>query len=254
MYIKDQFTVISTLTIAEMKGRYRNTVAGVLWVMFNPLILFFVHALIFKHILKINVNRYYIFLLSGLLPWTYISNVLTQTVHSFITMRESLLSFQIHPISVIISKSIDNFINFLMPFLFLLIALWHQESFNLYGLLLLPISMLLLFVAVTAMAAFLSTLQVFFRDTQYITNFMLSIMFFLTPIFYPRELIPAKYQILVDLNPFYAFIQPFTVCLWNFEFGRWIEAFTTACIFLSIIIAISTTFWTKTRNELYINI
>ncbi len=254
MYIKDQFTVISTLTIAEMKGRYRNTVAGVLWVMFNPLILFSVHALIFKHILKIDVERYYIFLLSGLLPWTYINGVLTQTVHSFITMRESLLSFQIHPVSVIVSKSIDGFINFLMPFIFLLIALWSQEDYNLIGLALLPLSMLYIFIGVTAMAVFLSTLQVFFRYTQYITNFLLSIMFFLTPIFYPRQLIPSEYQILVDLNPFYAFIDPFKVCLWDFSFQSWLNSMGTASLFLGIILMISTSFWTKTRNELYINI
>ena len=53
MYIKNQLTVIKTLTIAELKSRYRNTFAGLLWVMINPLILFSVHALIFKHILKL---------------------------------------------------------------------------------------------------------------------------------------------------------------------------------------------------------
>ena len=254
MYLKEQALVISTLTLAEMKGRYRNTFAGLLWVMFNPLIMFSVHALIFKHILQINVDRYYIFLLSGLLPWIYINNTLTQTVYSFITMREALLSFQIHPVSIIISKSIDNFFNFIMPFLFLFFALWSSESYDFIGLCLLPIAMIFLAVAVSAMAVFLATLQVFFRDTQYITNFILSIMFFLTPIFYPRKLIPADYQILIDLNPFYAFIKLFKVSLWNFSFTEWLDALGIASIFLTIILIISTLFWKKTRNELYINI
>lgn len=254
MHLKEQYLVISTLTLAEMKGRYRNTIAGVLWVMFNPLIMFGVHALIFKHILKINVDRYYIFLLSGLLPWIYINNTLTQTVHSFITMRESLLSFQIHPVSVIISKSLDNFVNFICPFIFLFLALYSDENFHIVGILMLPISMLILFVGVTYMALFLSTLQVFFRDTQYIANFILSVMFFLTPIFYPRELIPTKYQIFVDLNPFYAFIRLFKVNLWKFSYTDLGSSLATALIFLAIIVTITTYFWNSTRNELYINI
>ncbi|MAX65622.1 MAG: ABC transporter permease [Bacteriovoracaceae bacterium] len=254
MYLREQLTVISTLTFAEMKGRYRNTVAGVLWVMFNPLIMFGVHALIFKHILKVNVDRYNIFLLSGLLPWIYINNTLTQTVHSFITMRESLLSFQIHPVSIIISKSLDNFINFLLPFAFLFFMLFGSENYDPIGLLTLPLSLLLLFCAVTYMAVFLATLQVFFRDTQYITNFILSVMFFLTPIFYPRSLIPPNYQIFVDLNPFYAFIQTFKISLWTFTIEGYLQALMSACLFLSFIMAITVLLWKNTRNELYINI
>ncbi len=177
MYLREQLTVISTLTFAEMKGRYRNTVAGVLWVMFNPLIMFGVHALIFKHILKVPI-----------------------------------------------------------------------------GLLTLPLSLLLLFCAVTYMAVFLATLQVFFRDTQYITNFILSVMFFLTPIFYPRSLIPPNYQIFVDLNPFYAFIQTFKISLWTFTIEGYLQALMSACLFLSFIMAITVLLWKNTRNELYINI
>ena len=254
MRLQEQFTVISTLTLAEMKGRYRNTIAGLLWVMFNPLIMFSVQAIIFKHILKINLDRYYTFLLSGLLPWIFINSTLTQTVHSFITMREPLLSFQIHPVSIIISKSFDSFFNFIIPFTFLFIILLPQEDFSLTGILLLPIPLVMTFVATTALAIFLATLQVFFRDTQYITNFILSIMFFLTPIFYPRHLIPAEYQFLVDINPLYAFIYIFKVNLWSFSFSDWVNAVLHASYFLIGILIISTIFWKKTRNELYINI
>ncbi len=254
MRIQEQFTVITTLTVAEMKGRYRNTFAGLLWVMFNPLILFSVHALIFKHVLRIDLDRYYTFLLSGLLPWIYISNTLTQTVHSFITMREPLLSFQIHPVSIIISKSIDSFINFIFPFGFLFILLSQIESFTYIGILLVPIAMFFIFVTTTALAIFLATLQVFFRDTQYLTHFTLSILFYRTPIFYPRHLIPVNYQFLVDINPFYALINIFKVCLWDYSFSAFMASVTMTSIFTVIIIVISILFWKKTRNELYINI
>ncbi len=254
MILKEQLTIISTLTLAEMKGRYRNTIAGVLWVMINPLILFGVHALIFKYILKLNVDRYFIFLLGGILPWVYIHGTISQTVHSLITMRESLLSFQIHPISVIISKSIDNFINFLIPFFFLMVVLADQASYNPMGLLFLPIALIILFIGVTSLAIFLSVLQVFFRDTEYISNFMLSIMFFLTPIFYPRHLIPEKYQILVDLNPFYSFIRTFTVTLWDFNYEALFASIINGGAFMIGSVLLARFLWRKTRNELYINI
>lgn len=254
MNIKNQLTIISTLTLAEMKGRYRNTFAGVIWVMFNPLLMFTVHAIIFKYILKINVDRYFIFLLSGLIPWIFISTTLTQTVNTFIRQREALLSFQIHPISILLSRILDNFINFILPFAILFVILAPNEEFNTFGLMFVPLAMLFLFIGVSAMAIILSTLQVFFRDTEYIVNFVVNIMFFLTPIFYPRHLIPEKYQILVDLNPFYAYIRTFKNSLWSYSHTEIMSSLLNVSLFLGASIIIATFVWKRLRNELYLNI
>jgi ABC-type polysaccharide/polyol phosphate export permease len=240
--------------MAELKGRYRNTFAGVIWVMINPLILFSVHALIFKHILKINVDKYYIFLLSGLIPWIFMSTLLLQTVNIFITKRDSLLSFQIHPVSVIIAKCIDCLINFIIPFLFLFVVLSIGEDFNPVALFFLPILILIMFIGTTAMAITFSVIQVFFRDVEYIITFVMNVLFFLTPIFYPRHLIPEKFQIFVDINPFYTYIRGFKATLWEFNYGEIYTAIGISSLFMVGSVALSIITWKKFRNELYLNI
>jgi len=254
MYIKNQLTVIKTLTVAELKSRYRNTFAGLLWVMINPLILFSVHALIFKHVLKINVEKYYVFLLSGLLPWIFMSTLLLQSISIFVTKRESLLSFQIHPISLIISKSIDSFINFIIPFTLLFVILFSDNHFNIVGLLYVPLLMIIMFIGTITTAIILAVLQVFFRDIEYILSFVMNVMFFLTPIFYPRHLIPEKYQIFVDFNPFYAYIRGFKAALWEFSYQEINTAILNSLIFVSITSVLSLVFWKRFRNEIYLNI
>lgn len=254
MLLKNQLTVIKTLTSAELKGRYRNTFAGLLWVMINPLILFSVHALIFKHILKINVDKYYVFLLSGLIPWIFMSSMLLQTVNIFITKRESLLSFQIHPISLIMAKSIDNFINFIIPFTFLFFVLRAENDFQWIGILYVPLLMLIMFIGTVTTTIILAVLQVFFRDIEYILQFVINVMFFLTPIFYPRHLIPEKYQIFVDLNPFYAYIRGFKAALWDFSFEEINLAIANSLLFLLVTTILSIVFWKRFRNEIYLNI
>lgn len=254
MQFKNQLTVISTLTMAELKGRYRNTFAGVIWVMINPLILFSVHALIFKHILKINVDKYYIFLLSGLIPWIFMSTLLLQTVNIFITKRDSLLSFQIHPVSVIIAKCVDCLINFIIPFMFLFIILSIGEEFNPMALVFLPILMITMFIGTTAMAITFSVIQVFFRDVEYILTFVMNVLFFLTPIFYPRHLIPERFQVFVDINPFYAYIRGFKATLWEFNYGEIYSAIGVSLLFMAFSVALSIIIWKKFRNELYLNI
>lgn len=243
-----------TLTFAEIKSRYRNTFVGLIWVILNPLIQFSVHGLIFKFILKINIDRYYIFLLTGLLPWIFISTTLTQTVGTMTSNREALLSFQIHPISIIISKSIDNFINFLIPFFALFFILLPFESYDFRGIAFLPFAMAIIFISVTYASILFSILQVFFRDIQYVLTFVTNIMLFLTPIFYPRHLIPANYQFLVDLNPFYAFIRTFKASLWHFSMKDILLSLGYSSLFLIIIALITTFTWKKVRNEFYLQI
>ena len=171
-----------------------------------------------------------------------------------ISHREALLSFQIHPISIVVSKSIDNFINFLIPFIALFFILLPIENYDFQGFIFLPVAMLMLLVSTTYISVLLAILQVFFRDVQYVMTFLLSIMIFLTPIFYPKYLIPESYQFLVDLNPFYAFIRTFKASLWHFSYQDIFASLGFSSLFLIIIIAITTLTWRRLRNEFYLQI
>lgn len=254
MINKRNLLVISTLTLSEMKGRYRNTWAGFLWVIINPIMMFSVHALVFKHILKIDIDRYYVFLLGGLLPWIFVSSTLSMTSHTFITAREVLLSFQISPVALMGSKVIDNFINFLAPFFILFIVLSFQEDFETAGLLTVPLSMVLVFISTYAIAVFVAVLQVYLRDVQYILNFGLSLLYFLTPIFYPKEMVPKNLAWIVDINPIYAIIRPLQIALYDFNAKDLNEALLTSFVVTILVVIGATLFWRSKRNELYLYI
>lgn len=254
MRINPNLTILMTLTSAELKGRYRNTIAGFLWVALNPIIMFGVHALVFKYIMKINTENYFIFLLSGLLPWIFISTNLNMTCNSFITNRETLLSFQIDPLLILASKVIDNFINFILPFLLIFFFLSFNMKFDLLGLSFLPINIFLLIVSSFSLSLIFATLQVYLRDTQYILNFALSILYFVTPIFYPAHMVPQFLKFLLKINPIYLVIKPFQVSLWNFNWQTYSDSLLNAIASSIILILLSTLIWRSKKNELYLNI
>ena len=79
-------------------------------------------------------------------------------------------------------------------------------------------------------------------------------MFFLTPIFYPKHLIPKEYQIFVDYNPFYAYIRGFKAALWDFNYSEIHTAIGISMLFLITTSLISYYIWKKFRNEVYLNI
>lgn len=254
MIDKKFLTIISTLTTSEMKARYRNTWAGFIWVILNPILMFSVHAIVFKHILKLNIDRYYVFLLGGLLPWIFVSSTITMTCNTFLTGREVLLSFQVNPITILASKVLDNFVNFISPFILLFVVLFFSEGFNYLGVLSIPLSMFLLLTGTFALALFFATLQVYFRDTQFILTFGLSILYLLTPIFYPAEMVPENLAWIVKINPVYAFVNPLQIALWDFNKVTIIPAILKSLYFNILVITVSAYYWKRKRNELYLYI
>ena len=102
--IKQKADLVYTITFAQLKSRYRKTVAGFLWVLLNPILTFCVQALIFKNVLKINIENYYLFLLAGIVPWIFITSSLSMTVSVFVANRPALMAFKIDPWIFLISQ------------------------------------------------------------------------------------------------------------------------------------------------------
>jgi len=234
-----------------MKSRYRKTIAGFLWVVLNPILLFGVHALIFKAILKVNIPNYFLFLLGGLLPWIFITNNISMATSTFVIQRDVIRSFALSPLALLFSQTLDNFINFLAAFALLFVSLLIYSSSINTTLLLLPVAVVLLLIFTLALTTILATLQVFFRDVQFITQFINNILYLLTPIFYAPEYIPDNYRWLINFNPYYLIIRPFQLVLNNYSEVQIGPSFLTA-IFISTAISLLAFFvWKKARRKIY---
>src|SRR5271154_4561101 len=94
------------LAAANLKSRYRRTVAGFLWVVLNPLIMFGVQSMIFRHVLKIQISNYFLFLLSGLLPWIFITQSMDMCTSLFQANGGVLKSFHLNPLVLLTAQLI----------------------------------------------------------------------------------------------------------------------------------------------------
>lgn len=234
-----------------MKSRYRKTIAGFLWVVLNPILLFAVHALIFKAILKIDIPNYFLFLLGGLLPWIFITNNMLMTTNAFIIQREIIRSFTLSPLSLLFAHTMDNFINFLAAFFILFVGLAFYGTPNFHCLWLLPLAVISLLIFSLSLSTILATLQVFLRDIQFLTQFVNNILYLLTPIFYPPEFIPEGFRWAVLVNPYYIMIQPFQIILNNYS-----NRDLSTALILSFTLSISMSglayyCWQKGKKRLY---
>lgn len=252
--IKHLFQQTMVLTKASMKARYRKSFAGLLWVILHPILLFLVQLFIFKNVLKIGFNNYEFYLLSAFLPWQFVSQTLTMATPQLVSQGSLLKSIPINPGLVVLALALDNFINFIVAFFIILIGL------NLFGLhitfspVLLLVSFALLYFATAAMGFVFSLVNVFFRDLQFILQFVLMLFYFLTPIFYEPQMYPEKWQWMLKLNPFYLLLEPIIDIMKD----KTLTEITIPGIKLMTLVAVTGLlahfYWKKIKNEFYLNI
>ena len=235
------------LTQREIKARYKQSIIGYAWIVFNPLVQLLVYSFVFSVIFKFPTGGipYPIFLFIGLLPWTYLQSSVTTSSLVLIDNANLLkkVSFprEILPYSIILAKGIDLFFSLLLLIGFML---FYKISLYPTTIFIIP----LLFIQIILMAGlslFLSTANLFYRDIQYLINLMLLMWMYLTPIVYPLSLIPKNYIWLYKLNPMVGIIEGYRSAIFN-------TSFDIGTILWSILISISIFifgFWMFKKSE-----
>ena len=243
---------IKTLTFASIKSRYRNTFAGLLWVVMSPLLMFGAQSYAFKLVLKLQFENYPLFLLTGLMPWIFFVQSVQMGTTSFVAQGRLLKSFPIHPFVCLSAMIADNLINFMLTFtLILLPFLIYAQNIHLLHFLLLPVAVFSLFIATVGVTLFLATLQVFFRDTRFIMDFVLSIAFYLTPIFYPKQYVSEKWYWLVSYNPFAILIAPIQSLSRDHLESDYFFSLSLSYFTALICFGIAVLYWRRKKNQVY---
>ena len=250
------FKKILSLTYYHMRSRYRKTLAGVVWVIANPIINFSVQALVFKTILKINIDNYPIFLLSGLLPWFFISQSITNLSGSLVSSRELLLGFKLNPLIIIACQVLDNFFNYLLAtiILFILLSITGLVSLSPFQILLFIVDSALLLPFVFFATALVSFLHVFYRDVQFVASFVMNLAFFLTPIFYTIGYVDPQYQWIFNFNIFYPIVNLFQTSLHNFNIQAWANNIFICMLIILSLGGVLYFFIKKKMKDFYINV
>ncbi len=176
--------LVWNLILRDLKARYKSSFLGYLWSLVNPLLMMTVFTVLFKFLLKSPIPNFPVFIIVALLPWNFCASSVTGAV-TCLTAQGNLIKKVYFPREAIpIALVLANLINFLLalPAMFLIMLLLNahfQPAAALFPLIALIETLFLL-----GLAFFLSALNVFFRDTQVITEVFLLAWFFLTPIFY----------------------------------------------------------------------
>lgn len=194
--------LIWMLVVKELKARYRGTFFGFLWSFLNPLIAMLTYVLIFSIYMKVEMENYSVFLLSGMLPWIWFSSAVNESSNAIIAngglIKKIALPTEIFPF-VYVASNLMNYL-FSIPILMALLVVLKVKIGA--GLLFFPVLALIQYVFTFGVALVVSSATVKFRDFIYLIPNVIQIWYFITPIMYPATVIPEKYGFLLKYNPF----------------------------------------------------
>lgn len=198
-----------TLARKEFFVRYRRATFGVLWAVALPAVQAAVLSLVLTRVTRIHVPHYSSFIFSGIVGWTYFATTLGSGATSIVD-NASLSSKIYFPRAVIpIAVCISGLFTLLVSIVVLLVVeLIAGIPVGLHLLLLVP-AFLLAALLTTALTLTLSAAQVYLRDVKYAVQTGLLVWFYVTPVFYPLQVLHGVFKTLVLINPVTGVVQLF---------------------------------------------
>lgn len=194
--------MIYSLVRRELRGRYKGSVLGFLWTYINPLCQVIVYSAVFSVIFKVNIEKFYLYLIIGMMPWTFFSSSVqggATCVRAQADMvKKIFFPREVIPISYVTSTFVNMLFSFIIVFFAVLLANW---GFNPWALLYLPLIMVIEYLLALGIAFIVSAVTVYFRDLEQIIGVLMMAWIYLTPIMYDVDYIPEELRTLFFLNP-----------------------------------------------------
>lgn len=202
--------LIYVLTKREVIGRYKGSLLGIFWSFFHPIFMLAVYTVVFSVVFKARWNgegvgesriEFAMVLFAGLMVFNFFSECVSRAP-ALILGNVNYVKKVIFPLEI-------------LPWVSLCSALFHAAaSFSVWlvfylifigiphlTVLLLPVVVLPLILMTVGLSSFLASMGVYLRDVGQIIGVLMTVLMFLSPIFYPISAVPEAYRPLLLLNP-----------------------------------------------------
>ena len=223
----------------DVKVRYKQTVIGVAWVVLQPLLTMILFTVIFGYLARIPSDGlpYPLFAYTALLPWTYFSQALTRSGGGLVGNANLISKVYFPRLIIPLSSVVVPVVDLLLCFVILLgLMIWYGVAPT-WGVLALPLFLLLALMTALAVGLLLSPLHVKYRDVGYVVPFLVQFWMYASPVIYPVSLIPEQWRLLYSLNPMVGVIEGFRWSLLGKESPDFGVMTVSAAVVLALLLS-----------------
>ncbi len=213
--------LLRELVVRDIKVRYRRSFLGLLWTVLNPLLMMAVQTVVFSTFFVASIKNFPVYLLIGNIVFSLNADSTSQALLSIVGSAGLIKKVYIPKYLFPLSKVLSCLVNFGFSFVALIIVMLVTRSqFHVEMLLsFIPLIYLLLFSI--GLSFLLSSITVYFRDIAHLYSVCITAWMYLTPIFYPINILPAQIQSIINWNPMYQYIKYFRLLIMDGIVPAW---------------------------------
>jgi lipopolysaccharide transport system permease protein len=203
----------------DLKVRYRQTVIGVLWAIFQPLLTMVIFSVFFGRLAGIPSDDipYPIFSYAALVPWTFFANSINLASNSLVNNADMIKKIYFPRITMPLASVLAGVVDFILAFIILLGMMLVYGYVPTLNSLWFPLFILLAMITALGVSLWLSAMNVQFRDVRYMIPFIIQAWLFATPVAYPSSLLKEPWLTLYGLNPMVGVVEGFRWALLGTE-------------------------------------
>lgn len=230
--------LISQLVLRDLKLKYRRSFLGYVWSVLNPLLIMLVMTVVFSTMFNRNIVNFPVYLLCGRSLFDFLTQSTNQAMRS-VTGNAALIKKTYVPKYIFtLAKITSCMVDFVLSLgALVIVMIFTGAKFTPYFFLF-PLVVIQIYIFCCGLGFFLAQANVFFRDIQYIYKAVTTAWMYVTPIFYPIEMLPDKLQMIIKgLNPLYYYVAQFRDMVYTGQlpgprifWGGWLIAFAALAI------------------------
>jgi len=251
--INDKLSHIHALRLLikrELSSRYKGTIMGVFWLFLQPLIMVIVYSFVFSVIMKVRMpgmdNSYHfaLYLMAAMMPFVAFQDSLIAASNSLFVNSTLLHKSTLPPLLIPLVPMLATLVTESISLLIIIVAAFLLlDQFSWY-LLLLPGLVLIRLCLSVALGNMLAILSVFIQDLRQALGLLLTMLLFLTPVFYPVSMIPKNFVFWNNINPLFHLLDAYRAIMIRAELPGVGVLYVAA--FSLILLAASVFFFRKT--------
>lgn len=221
--------LLKELTKTDFKLRYQGSVLGYLWALLRPLMMFAILYIVFAKLLKMgnDIPHYPVYLLCGTVMWSFFTECTSQGIQAMVQRGDLIRKICFPKYIVVVSATLTAVINMLINLGVIVIFALLNGVTPSWSWLLVPLSLLELYILSLGIAFLLGAINVKYRDITSIWDVCIQALFYAVPIIYPITMVASTSTLaakIILLNPIsqaiqdvrYNLITPETITTWNY--------------------------------------
>ena len=201
--------LLEALVIRDLKLKYRRSFLGYVWSLLNPLMMMAIMTVVFSYMFRFNIENYPLYLICGQTLWTFFNESTMTSMESIIVNGSLIRKVYIPKFIFPLARVASTFVTTSFSLAAILIVMLVMRVHISWTILLFWIPLICLMFFCVGVGLVISALSVYFRDVLHLYSVLTLAWMYVTPIFYPFEMLPHKAQLIVRLNPMFQYINFF---------------------------------------------